>query len=306
MDLVEYEGVKPGGLKKIMKKLSIILALSILLTLLNTSVSHSLSFFFSPRETITIASFNIRVFSNNSRDNEELNYIADVLQSYDIIAIQELRDEEVLKRTVAILKERDKEYEYEISEKVGRGVKERYAFLYRKDKVEVIKEGKFYQEENDEFIREPYYATFKAGNFDFTLITVHILYGSSKAERRPEIIELATVYQKIQDEDPTEQDIILLGDFNFPPTDTGFDNLKSISTMTFLIAPPAKTTITDTSLYDNFWFQKNMLRNIQEIQELTSLMKLCLAMMTEQQSLQSQTIDLFGPYLQLTMKMMIN
>jgi hypothetical protein len=25
--------------------------------------------------------------------------------------------------------------------------------------------------------------------------------------------------------------------------------------MTFLIVPPATTTITDTSLYDNFWFQ---------------------------------------------------
>ena len=27
--------------------------------------------------------------------------------------------------------------------------------------------------------------------------------------------------------------------------------------MAYLIGPPEKTTITDTSLYDNFWFQKD-------------------------------------------------
>ena len=26
--------------------------------------------------------------------------------------------------------------------------------------------------------------------------------------------------------------------------------------MTYVIKPPAKTTVTDTSLYDNFWFQR--------------------------------------------------
>lgn len=121
--------------------------------------------------SIKIASFNIRVFSNNSRDDEELGYIADILEKYDLIAIQELRDEEVLKRTVVILENRGKEYEYEISDKVGRAVKERYGFLYRKGIVKKVNEGRLYEEENDEFIRQPFYATFKAKNFDFTLIT---------------------------------------------------------------------------------------------------------------------------------------
>ena len=211
-------------------------------------------------DSIRIASFNIRVFSSNSRDDEEIGYIADVLEEYDVIAVQELRDEEVLKRTVAMLENRGKEYEYEISDEVGRAVKERYGFLYRKGIVKKVRQGRLYEEENDEFIREPFYATFKAENFDFTLITIHVLYGSSKAERRPEIRELATVYQKVQNEDPAEQDVIILGDFNFPPTDEGFDNLKGIPTTAFLFAPPLKTTITDTSLYDNFWFQEEYVR----------------------------------------------
>lgn len=210
----------------------------------------------SQESHIRIASFNIRVFSNNSRDDKELSYISDILQKYDLVAVQEIRDEEVLKRTIVILKNRGKEYDYEISNKVGRGVKERYAFIYRKDKVKVLEQGKLYEDKGDKFIREPYYATFKAGNFDFTLITIHVLFGKSEDERRPEIKELATVYQKIQDADPNEQDVILLGDFNLSPTDEAFNLLKAISTMIFLIKPPAKTTISDRSLFDNFWFQQ--------------------------------------------------
>lgn len=213
-----------------------------------------------PAERLTLASFNIRILSTASRDDTELASIADILQKYDLIAIQELRDEEVLKRTAAILQQRGFGYAYEISPPVGRGVKERYAYLYRTDRVQPVQPGRLYQERGDEFIREPFYATFRSSSFDFTLVTIHVLFGSSEAERRPEIEELAAVYQAVQDEDPAEQDVILLGDFNFPPQDGGFSRLKAIPGMAFLITPPAKTTITDTSLYDNFWFQEPHVR----------------------------------------------
>ena len=213
-----------------------------------------------PIDGITIASFNIRIFSNNSRSDAELAKIADLLQNYDVIAIQELRDEQVLGRTAEILRQRGIEYGYEVNNPVGRGVKERYAFLYRRDRVQLLHAGRLYQEQHDEFIREPFYATFDSGEFDFTLLTIHVLFGDSEAERRPEIEELASVYQAVQDADPAEQDVILMGDFNFPPDDEGFSNLKAVPTMTFLIAPPAKTTISDTSLYDNFWFQSQHVR----------------------------------------------
>lgn len=55
-------------------------------------------------------------------------------------------------------------------------------------------------------------------------------------------------------ENPKEKDVILYGDFNFSPSDKGFNSLKSLPDMVSLIDPPKKTTITDTSLYDNFWF----------------------------------------------------
>jgi endonuclease/exonuclease/phosphatase family metal-dependent hydrolase len=211
-------------------------------------------------DELIICSFNIRIFSDGSRDNDELKTIVQILKLYDLIAIQELRDKQILKRTVKALKNMGYKYDYEISGKVGRGVKERYAFLYRKDKVEVIESGRLYTENNDEFIREPYYATFKSGNFDFTLVTVHVLFGDSKKDRRPELLELANVFEYLQNKDDDEQDIILLGDFNMPPSDKGWDKLKQVSTMKHILKRPSKTTIQDSSLYDNFWFQKKYVK----------------------------------------------
>ncbi|MCB1318992.1 MAG: endonuclease/exonuclease/phosphatase family protein, partial [Leptospiraceae bacterium] len=207
-----------------------------------------------------LCSFNIRVFSNKSRDDNELNYITKLLEPCDITAIQELRDETVLRRTVDLLGRSGYPAAYDISESVGRGVKERYAFLYRTDRVRQTSPGKLYPEQHDEFIREPYFASFTAGQFDFTLLTIHVLYGKNKNERRPELEALAKVYEYAQNADPGEQDIILLGDFNFSPDDRGWNALTRLPTMTPLITAPQKTTITDTSLYDNFWFETRYVR----------------------------------------------
>ena len=51
--------------------------------------------------TFSLAAWNIRIFSNGSRNNAELHHIdSKVLIDYDFIAIVELRDETVLIRTL--------------------------------------------------------------------------------------------------------------------------------------------------------------------------------------------------------------
>jgi len=204
---------------------------------------------------VRIAFWNIRIFSNGSRDDEELQQICDVLKDYDMIAIAELRDEEVLQRAVAMLEDMGKTYAYEISSEVGRGVKERYAFLYEIEDFEVAVIGEVFPDPNDDFIREPYYATFKAGEFDFTIINIHVIWGSTLEGRRAEIRKLDDVYSAIQAEDENEQDVMLVGDFNRPPDDGSFDELRCIEYMTCLFMPPAASNIVDTNLYDNIWFQ---------------------------------------------------
>ncbi len=60
------------------------------------------------------------------------------LAPYDLVAIQELRDEEVVDRTLPLLADRSDTFQAVISPPVGRGVTGRYAFLYRPGKVQVL------------------------------------------------------------------------------------------------------------------------------------------------------------------------
>ncbi len=204
-----------------------------------------------PQGQIRLASWNIRIYSTGSRDDSELELIADRLQQFDLIAIQELRDEDVVQRTLAILAARGEVYQAIVSEPVGRSVTERYAFYYRPDHIIPLDNGHIWPDTNDEFIREPFFASFKADQFDFTLISVHVIFGDSIGDRRAENVLLDDVYRTVQDADPNEQDVILLGDFNLPPEDQGTDEVD------FLLDPVfsnVKTTISDASLYDNFWW----------------------------------------------------
>mgnify|MGYP002035361279 CR=1 FL=1 len=202
---------------------------------------------------ITVASFNVRIFSTGSRDDSELALIADRLQQFDLIAIQELRDEEVVRRTLDMLAARGLEYRALVSGPVGRGSLERYAFLWRPGVVQALDEGAIFPDPNDVFSREPYVASFRASNFDFTLITMHSIWGDSKAERRAEALLLDDVYRSVQDADPNEQDVIVLGDFNLPPEDYAFAEMVEV--LTPLFTGDRYTTISENakSLYDNIW-----------------------------------------------------
>ena len=206
--------------------------------------------------TVRLAMWNIRIFSDNSRDDDELQLIANVLIEYDFIAIVELRDERVLRRTESMLALMGRDYDYLMSRPVGENVKERYAFLFDQKLVNVLEDGMVFPDPNDAFLREPYFASFRAGNFDFTAITAHVIWGDSIPPRQREVGELANVYQAVQAMNGAEQDVILLGDFNRNPDDlSAYQPLMSIPTMAHLFNVPQKSHIRDTSLYDNIFFQ---------------------------------------------------
>ena len=76
-----------------------------------------------------------------------------------------------------------------------------------------------------------------------------MIWGDQVADRRAEIQSLADVFRQIQDMDPSEQDVILAGDFNRDPTDLqSFGRAQEISSMVSLFNPPQKSHIKDTSL----------------------------------------------------------
>jgi endonuclease/exonuclease/phosphatase family metal-dependent hydrolase len=227
------------------------IAAAILLMLLGL---YTPSYGQSTPATFTLCSFNIRIFSNGSRDDAELALIADRLQQCDLVAIQEVRDAIVVRRVENILEERGHVFDSITSDPVGRGVQERYTFLWRPSLITPIGEAVIWPDATDSFIREPFIASFRAGQFDFSLITMHSIFGDSKTDRRAEAALLDDVYRTIQNADDNEQDVIVLGDFNLPPEDPGFQELLSL--LTPLFTGNRYTTISENakSLYDNIWF----------------------------------------------------
>ena len=210
---------------------------------------------------LKLAAWNIRIMSNKSRTDAELMEIARTLADYDFIAIVELRDEAVLKRTQRILLQMGKAYDYQFSPAVGRGVKERYAFLYKRDLVSVVNQGELYPDAadgKDDFARDPYWATFRAGAFDFSVIVVHVTWGDTVGPRKAEVSALADVYRYVQEANGTEEDVLLVGDFNRNPNDTeAYSRIMAIPSMTRLFELPQKSHVRDSSLYDNIFFQSD-------------------------------------------------
>ena len=60
------------------------------------------------------------------------------------------------------------------------------------------------------------------------------------------------MYAVVQNQD-AENDMLLMGDFNLPPDDTGFESLKAIPNMIHMNSE-IPTSIKD-KLNDNIWFQ---------------------------------------------------
>ncbi|MFP4551731.1 MAG: endonuclease/exonuclease/phosphatase family protein [Spirochaetales bacterium] len=216
-----------------MKKRAVLIGLLLLLS-------------FATNAEVSIATWNVRMLSTASRTDEELAVIAEIVARYDVVAVQEARDQEVLDRLLAFLPG----YSYVVSKPVGRGVSERYAFFYRVGAVELLGTPFVISDPDDLFIREPYVASFRAGAFDFTLVTVHVIYGDSKTQRRAEVSLLDDIVEAVNWANGSEEDVLLLGDFNLDPTDEAWQ----MTGYAPLIPPTTATTISDASSYDNIWF----------------------------------------------------
>lgn len=240
---------------------------------------------------IRIGTFNIEKLG---KENEyQAKNAAEILKNYDIVAIQEVMNTgasktsplgkdgiEALRRVVSYLGE---DWDYVISpEPNGTASAKRskafntfeyYAFLYRKSKIELISNSahlwdeeknpiKGLKDQERQFDREPFIASFRAknGNLDFTIITIHAA-APGKGWRKDEIKRLAVVYDTVQESDPSQNDVFLMGDFNTNVDKKEWDSVKSLPSMKHIISSKDITTINknkgrlSNSQYDTIWYQ---------------------------------------------------
>ena len=169
-------------------------------------------------ETLRIGAFNIQVFGKSKASKPEvMDVLADIIRTYDIVAIQEIRDKDqtALPQLVDLVNSKGVHYNYVVGPRLGRSAsKEQYAFIYNNRTVNLNGTAWTYPEPNgtDPFHREPYIAAFQAvnGSFDITLIVIH----TDPDEATEEIYALDAVLNHTKSAYPDEQDFIILGDLN--------------------------------------------------------------------------------------------
>ncbi len=220
----------------------------------------SLTIYSSPEEKAYIGSFNALRLGESEKDYKELSNILVLL---DLIGLEEVSNREGVETLVDELEKNTHEkWSYHISPyPVGtKKYKEYYAYIWKENKVKFLKSKGFYKDNGDKFIREPYGADFKIGEFDFTFVIIHSIYGKNKSVRTAEAMNLDKVYDYFQSSDKKENDIIIGGDFNLSVRSEGFKNLLSHrDKITNCISPNMKTTIGTkgyANQYDNIFISE--------------------------------------------------
>ncbi len=163
------------------------------------------------------------------RDFHALLCIERIISRFDVVAIQEVKDN--LRALRYLVKALGRHWGLILTDVTGgsAGNQERLAFLFDTRKVNLsglacelvvpperiaagsIREGALAAQ----FARTPYAVSFRAGGKTFILVTLHIIYGKAAKERTPELRAIAEwLSEWAKDVNGWDQNVIALGDFN--------------------------------------------------------------------------------------------
>jgi endonuclease/exonuclease/phosphatase family metal-dependent hydrolase len=188
---------------------------------------------------LLIATWNIRAFGDLTdkwesgeedspkRDLHSLLCIAEIVSRFDVVAVQEAKDN--LKALRHMLKILGPSWGLSLTDVTegAPGNAERMAFLFDTRRVQlsglvceiVVPQEQLESIEPDalqrQFARTPYAVSFRSGGKTFILITLHVLYGENEEERLPEIKAIARwLAGWARDINGWDHNLITLGDFN--------------------------------------------------------------------------------------------
>lgn len=191
---------------------------------------------------ITVMSWNLNNLGK-SKSEETLTTISRIIKNADIVAFQEIvtnpSGAQSLAKILEILnRSSGQDWDYTISDPTSSDPyhTERYAFMWKKNKVRLS--GKAFLEPlfKNKIQREPYMATFrsKKSSLSFTLVNFHALPKKKQPEKEIKF------FKYLPDKYP-DTSLIFLGDFNIPDKHSVFNPLKSIGYRTAFV--DQKTTL---------------------------------------------------------------
>ncbi len=200
---------------------------------------------------LILGTWNIREFGNNKYNGrmvESLYYIAEIISRFDLVAIQEVRDNLGDFNSILRLLGSDWGVFTSVVTEGVSGNKERLAFLYDKRTVSfrniagqiVLPPG---GQASKQFARSPYVIRFQSGWLKFDICTAHIYYGkatksSPEYKRRvKEIKDIVTFFDKYYVQKREANNIFVLGDFNIEDTES--DTYKAATSSPAFAIPDA-------------------------------------------------------------------
>jgi endonuclease/exonuclease/phosphatase family metal-dependent hydrolase len=214
---------------------------------------------------ILLATWNVREFDSaayGTRTNEPLQYIAEIISRFDIVAVTEVRSD--LKALHKLMRLLGSHWDYIVTDVTAgtAGNRERLAVVYDTNKVTfgglagelvlppvdtVDADGDKITVSAAQFARTPLLAGFRSKWVDFTLAVFHVVWGGSVAVRRNEVAQLTEALAKKADA-PTSwsKNLVILGDFNIgSPDDVAWKELRSAG---WVIPPDFVTDIRGTNI----------------------------------------------------------
>lgn len=162
-----------------------------------------------------------------SKSNGEIAFMANTIKDFDIIAIQEVvagyGGAQAVARLADELNRKGSSWDYVISDPTSSSAykTERYAFLWKKDKVKKIGRPWLEKKYHLEIDREPYFCTFEYNNKQFTVVNYHAITKNRQPETEIKYFKFLPL------EYPT-LNLIFIGDFNAPQSHTVFNPLKKM------------------------------------------------------------------------------
>lgn len=221
----------------------------------------------SAQNEIKLLSWNLQNFGK-SKKYEQLDFIADQMYTFDLIAVQEVlknHGEEAIFKLTKILNEKSKNsiWQAAISDSTTGNPfqSERYAFIWNSKRIQLIDSVWLDPHFEKSIEREPCFATFVFQKDTFTLVNFHAVPKSKQPEQEIKYFKnYPLLYPSLK--------LIFLGDFNVPAHNNVFNPLKKQGFSSALVGQ--KTTlkmkcIGDECLaseYDNFYYQSQYFQKI--------------------------------------------
>ncbi len=223
-------------------------------------------------ETIRIATFNIKVFGEKkSQDQNVMGVLAQVINQFDAVAIQEVRggDSAAIDRLIQLVNLSGGNYASILSEPIGRtSQKESYAFVWDQSRIMYVTNSAYVvQDTADRMHREPMVASFEVRTkpvsgrlpFSFNIINAHTDPDEVSASTGiNELDVLDDVFVRVRDyeyQTNGQEDTLLVGDLNVDVA--GLSELGKIPNVVS-VAGDVKTNTLRTKTYDHILLDRTV------------------------------------------------